>query len=186
MGKETHAGRQSSVEEQVRVRLLMRLRALMAHSVANGATEAEELAAARMVGKLIAQLDGTPNAASASATPPAPAPELRPASQPSWAEAERKSPEYQRLLEKNVMESLFKAAVQELSLNHINTVSPPRRRIAGEPVERVDTRAMMEPHLSMVLAPGGMMMARHILADTIEELIQDGALPPWLDIPLGD
>lgn len=181
MGTETRAGRQASVDEQVRARLLMRLRALMAHSVANGATEAEELAAARMVGKMVAQLDG-----GSTAAPPSPPPELRPVSQPSWAEAERKSPEYQRLLEKNVMESLFKAAVQELALNHINTVSPPRRRIAGEPVERVDTRALMEPHLSMVLAPGGMMMARHILADTLEELIQDGALPQWLDIPLGD
>lgn len=183
MGSNSQTGRSPSVDEKVRLRVVARLRALMAHSVANGATAAEELAAARMVGKMVAQLDGAPPPVH---RPPAPqsAPQATP--QTTWAEAERKSPEYQRLLQQNVTESLFKAAVQELALNHINTVSPPRRRIDGEKVERVNTRALVEPHLTMMLSPGGMRLARDILGDTIDELIQDGALPPWLDIPLGD
>lgn len=184
MSNDSQMGRSPSVDEKVRLRVLARLRALMAHSVANGATADEELAAARMVGKMVAQLDGTaPPAAQPSAQnqPPSPSPTPQ-----SWAEAERKSPEYQRLLQQNVIESLFKTAVQELAINYINTVSPPRRRINGEPVERVGTRALIEPQLTVMLAPDGMRLARDILGGIIDELIQDGALPQWLDIPLGD
>lgn len=181
MGEETtETGRRTQPAEQVRERLIARLRALMAHTVVNGATADEELMAARMVAKMIAQLDGTPP------PPPAPSPARGQSPPSSWAQAERDSPEYRRALERNVTESLFKAAVQELALNHINTVSPPRRRIAGEPVERVTTKALVQPHLAMMLAPGGMKVAQDILGDVIEELIQDGALPPYLDIPLGD
>lgn len=163
----------------VRARLLARLRALMARTVANGATEDEELVAARMVAKLIGQME------SVGGMPPAPEPPPRPAEPPpSWAQSERASPEYRQLLEKNTTESLLKAAVQELALDHINTVSPPRRRHDGTPVERVDTKALLEPHLSMMLAPGASQMARQILRRSIDELIYDGALPPSLDIPL--
>lgn len=165
---------------EVRARVLARLRALMARSVANGATPDEELVAARMVGRLIGQID------SMDGTPPLPEPPPRPEAAPSWAQAELDSREYKQLLEKNTLEGLFKAAVQELALEHINTVSPPRRHLEGVPVERVDTRALLLPHLGMMLAPGGTQLARDLLSQSVEELIYDGALPPWLDIPVGD
>lgn len=151
-----------------RSRLLARMRALMAKTVANGATAEEELTAAAMAGKLAAQLDTAPKP------------------QVSWAVEERKSPEYQALLEKNTLENLFKAAVQELALNHINTVSPPRRKVAGEPVEWVLTRELVGPHLSMMLGAGGSRLHWDLLSQAIEELIYDGALPERLAIPLGD
>lgn len=156
----------------LRDRLLTRLRALMTRTVANGCTDEEELAAARLVGKVMAQIDGT--------TPPDP--ETVP---PPWAKAERSSSEYQTLLEKNTAETLLKAAVQELAINHINTVSPPRRHIRGEPVERVDIFELLEPHLGMMLTTAGTRMGREILHRTIEELIYDGALPRYLDLPIG-
>lgn len=156
----------------LRQRLLMRLRALMARTVANGCTEDEELVAARMVGKLATQLDG--------AAPPEPeAPKV------SWAQSERASPEYQSILEKTTAETLLKAAVQELALNHINTVSPPRRRRPGEPVERVDIHALLGPHLAMMLCTAETRMGRHILRQIIDELVDEGALPPYLDLPIG-
>jgi hypothetical protein len=139
--------------------------------VANGCTADEELAAARMVGKVAAQLDGT------APPPPVEAP-------PPWAQAERNSSEYQAILEKNTAETLLKAAIQELALNHINTVSPPRRRIAGEPTERVDIYELLEPHLGMMLATAGTRMGRQILRRTIEELVYEGALPRFLDLPI--
>lgn len=156
----------------VRERLLLRLRALMARTVANGCTGEEELAAARMVGKVAAQLDG--GAAPEPEKPPAP-----------WAQAERASPEYQSLLEKNTAEALLKAAVQELALNHINTVSPPRRRLAGEPTERVGIHELLEPHLGMMLSGAGTRMGRQILRQVVDELVYDGALPAFLDLPIG-
>lgn len=156
----------------LRQRLLARLRALMARTVANGCTEEEELAAARMVGKVAAQLDG--------GAPPAPEPPPAP-----WAQAERSSAEYQTLLEKNTAESLLKAAVQELALNHINTVSPVRKRNLGEPTERVDIHELLEPHLGMMLAVGGTRMGRQILRRMVDELVYDGDLPRFLDMPLG-
>lgn len=155
----------------IRERLLARLRALMARTIANGCTEDEELAAARMVGKVSAQLDGM-------APPPAAAPV------PAWAQAERTSAEYQTLLEKNTAEALLKAAVQELALNHINTVSPPRRKVAGERTERVDIHELLEPQLGMMLATAGTRMGRQILRGIIDDLVYDGALPRFLDVPL--
>lgn len=162
----------------VRARLVARLRALMARTVANGATEDEELVAARMVGKMVGQLDGAP----VKSEPPPPPPEEK----PSWARAERDSQEYKQLLEKNTTESLLRAAVRELALNHINTVSPPRRILAGVPCERVAARDLLEPHLAMVLAPGGSNLSRALIRQALDELIYEGALPPYLDIPIGD
>lgn len=158
--------------EVLRQRLLARLRALMARTVANGCTEEEELAAARMVGKVAMQIDG------GRAPEPAPPPA-------AWAQAERSSAEYQSLLEKNTAESLLKAAVQELALNHINTVSPPRRRIVGEPTERVGIHELLDPHLGMILTTAGTRMGRQILRQIIDELVYDGALPAFLDLPIG-
>ncbi|MCR6629735.1 MAG: hypothetical protein NVV74_06605 [Magnetospirillum sp.] len=156
----------------IRERLLVRLRALMARTVANGCTEEEELAAARLVGKVVAQVDGT--------APPEPA-----EAPPPWAQAERKSSEYQAVLEKNTAEALLKAAVQELALNHINTVSPPRRRVAGERCERVDIHELLEPHLGMMLPTAATRMGRQILRHIIDELVYEGALPRFLDLPIG-
>lgn len=156
----------------IRQRLLARLRALMARTVANGCTEEEELAAAHMVGKVAAQLDG--------AAPPEPEPPKAP-----WAQAERASAEYQSILEKTTAETLLKAAVQELALNHINTVSPPRRRLAGEPVERVGIHELLDPHLGMMLSAATTRMGRQILRQIIDELVYDGALPPHLNLPIG-
>ncbi len=163
----------------IRERLLVRLRALMARTVANGCTAEEELAAARMVGKVAAQLDG--------AAPPAPepSPTLAPTPAPTpWAQAERASPEYQALLEKTMAETLLKAAVRELALNHINTVSPPRRRVVGEPTERVGIHELLTPVLGMMVGVAGTRMGSQILRGIIDELVYDGELPPHLDLPL--
>lgn len=168
---------EAALRPEVRLRVLARLRALMARTVSNGATEDEELVAARMVAKTIRQLDGLP-------IEPEPPPPV--AAPPSWARAERESQEYKQLLEKNTTESLLRAAVQELALNHINTVSPPRRRLDGGPVERVGTRELLEPHLAMVLAPGASNLSRSIIRHALDELIYEGALPQWLDIPLAE
>ncbi|MBI5165634.1 MAG: hypothetical protein HY985_17245 [Magnetospirillum sp.] len=151
------------------VRQMHKLRALMARTVANGCTEDEELAAARMVGRLIDEVDARNG----------PTPDV------NWADAERRSPGYQAALEKGMLATLFKAAIQELALNHINTVSPPRRKLAGGPVQRVDVREMLVPHLAMMLSAAGSTMARQMIADALEELIQDGLLPEGLSIPIG-
>jgi hypothetical protein len=160
----------------LRQRLLTRLRALMTRTVANGCTEDEELAAARMVGKVAAQLDG--------GAPPEAEAEAAPAPQAAWAQRERASSEYQAILEKTTAETLLKAAVQELALNHINTVSPPRRRMTGEPTQRVDIHELLEPHLGMMLCTAGTRMGRQILRQVLDELIYEGALPPFLDLPV--
>lgn len=170
----------SNLPPGVRVRLVARLRALMARTVANGATDQEELVAARMVGKMIAQLDGAPSK-DEPLNPPPPPPQTPP---PSWAKAERDSQEYKDLLAKNTAESLLRAAVRELALNHINTVSPPRRIMEGVPVERVPARELLEPHLVMMLAPDGSRLSRSIIRQELDELIYEGSLPPWLDIPI--
>lgn len=164
----------SPLPDAVRLRMVARLRALMARTVANGCTEEEELAAARMVGKVAAQLEGS--------APPEPEPE--PPKVP-WAQSERASAEYQTILEKTTAESLLKAAVQELALNHINTVSPPRRRLSGEPTERIGIHELLEPHLGMMLSTAGTRMGRQILRQLVDELVYDGALPAYLDLPIG-
>ncbi|MBF0325140.1 hypothetical protein [Magnetospirillum moscoviense] len=155
----------------MRDRLLHRLRSLMARSVANGATPEEELVAARMTAKVMAQLDAM---AGIAPLPEAKAEHIR---------AERDSREYQQLLEKNTTESLFKAAVQELALEHVNRVAPPRKRLPGEQMERVGIVPLLEPYLAMVLAAGNNRLSLDILRRTIEELVYDGQLPPYLDIP---
>lgn len=163
----------STIKDSVRDRLLHRLRALMARTVANGASPDEELVAARMVAKSIAQLDGT-------APPPTEA-----APPPNWAQAERDSREYQQLLEKNTTETLLKNAVQEMALEQINRVAPPRRRQPGEYLERVGIHDLLDAHLGMALSVGGNRLARDILARTIDELVYDGQLPSHMDIPAG-
>ncbi|OJX68096.1 hypothetical protein [Magnetospirillum sp. 64-120] len=160
-----------SVQAGIRERLLHRLRALMARTVANGATPDEELVAARMAAKVIAQLDGT-------APPKAEAPPP-----PNWAAAERDSREYQQLLEKNTAEMLLKSAVQEMAIEHLNRVAPPRRRQPGERLERVGIHELLDLHLGMALSVGANRMARDILGRAIDELVYDGQLPPHLDIP---
>ncbi|TAN61308.1 MAG: DUF2786 domain-containing protein [Magnetospirillum sp.] len=153
-----------------RSRALARLRALMAMTTANGCTEEEELAAARMVAKLIEQIDGQPGAAGST--------------DPSWAARERDNPQYQALLEKNTLEGLLKAALQELALGHINTVSPARRNVRGQPVEHVRTTELLQPYFAMMLgSAGASRMARSIVDTALEELIYDGLLPDTLAIP---
>jgi len=156
--------------EDARTRQITRLRALMSRTVANGCTEDEELAAARLVGRVVEAIEGAP----------------APPSQAEAARAERQSPEYRMLLEKNTLEGLLKAAVQELSLNHINAVAPPRPKVAGQPVQWFRVPEILEAHLAMVLGVGSARMSREIIGRTIEELVQDGQLPARLAIPIGD
>lgn len=155
----------------LRPRLLARLRALMARTVANGCTEQEELAAARLVGTVAAQLDG---GAAPEAIPAAP-----------WAQVERNSAEYQAILRRTTAETLLKAAIQELALTHINTVSPPHRRAAGLPTERIGIHDLLAPHFGMMLNAAATRMGGQILGEVIDELVEDGALPPYLDLPVG-
>jgi len=164
-----------SVNATVRERMLGRLRALMARTVANGCTPDEELVAARMVAKAVAQVDSLGGGPAAQPEKPA----------PIWAKEERDSAEYQALLEKNTAEAMLKAAVLELSIAHINLVSPPRKRVPGELIERVDIHELLEPHLGMTLAVGATRMGRQLLRRSIDELVYDGALPRFLDLPLG-
>jgi hypothetical protein len=153
-----------------RAKGLARLRALMAMTTANGCTEEEELAAARMVARAVEQLDGAPAAS--------------PATDPSWAARERDNPQYQTLLEKNTLEGLLKAALQELALAHINTVSPPRRSLRGQPVEWVRTTELLLPYFNMMLGgAGGSRLARDMVEAIVEELILDGLLPDALAMP---
>jgi hypothetical protein len=158
-----------SVDE--RARQITRLRALMARTVANGCTEDEELAAARLVGRVVEAIEG-------NAAPPA--------TQAEAVRAERQSPEYRVLLEKNILEGLVKAAVQELALGHLNAVAPPRPKVAGQPVQVLRVPEMLEAHLSMVLGIGASRASRDVLARTIVELVQDGQLPARLSVPVGE
>ncbi len=156
-------------------RALQRLHALMAHTVANGCTADEELSAARMAGRLADEIVGSSVADTSldSIEPLRPADSLR---------AERESADYKAALEKSTVEGLLKSAVQELSMAHINTVSPPGRRMDGA-VQWLDVRHLLNSHLSMVLGVSNTRMSRQVLADTIEELVQDGMLPERLAIP---
>ena len=163
-----------------RARLLHRLRALMARTVANGCTEEEEMAAARLVGRMAAQLE-----AGAAEMPPAADPQAGRA-QAERVRAERESADYQAALERTTLEGLLKAAIQELSLNHINTVSPPGRKLRGQMVSWVAVPDMLQAHLTMMLGTGASRLARDIIARTVEELIQDGQLPARLAVPLGE
>ena len=158
-----------------RTRLIGRLRTMMSRTVANGCTEEEELAAARQVAKTIEQLGDAPD--DSNALPP----------RAERVRAERQSQDFQQLLERTTLEGLFKAAVQELALNHINTLAPPRRKPSpGARVEWLRVPDMLEAHLSMMLAIGDSRLARDILAGTLEELVQDGMLPARLAVPIGD
>jgi hypothetical protein len=156
-----------------RTRTLARLRALMAMTVINGCTADEEISAARMIAKLMEQMDGNPvNSA---------------ATDPSWAARERDNPQYQLLLEKNTLEGLLKATLQELALAHINTVSPAKRNLRGQPVEWVRTTELLLPYFNMMLGgAGGSRLARGIVEGILEELILDGLLPDALAMPRGD
>ena len=157
-------------------RALQRLHALMAHTVANGCTADEELSAARMAGRLADEIMGKgqeSNELPESFEPLRPADQLR---------AERESADYKAALEKSTVEGLLKSAVQELSMAHINTVAPPGRRVDGR-FEWLDVRHLLNAHLSMVLGVSSARMSRQVLADTIEELVQDGMLPDRLAVP---
>lgn len=162
----------STIQAGIRERLLHRLRALMARTVMNGASPDEELVAARMTAKVIAQLDGS--------APPQPEP-----TPPNWAQAERDSREYQQLLEKSTTETLLKNAVQELAVEQINRVAPPRRRQPGEYLERVGIHDLLDAHLGMALSVGSSRMAHDILTRAIDELVYEGQLPAYMDIPAG-
>lgn len=154
-------------------RALQRLHALMAHTVANGCTADEELSAARMAGRLADEIMGAVTDELPESFEP-----LRPADR---LRAERESAEYKAALEKSTVEGLLKSAVQELSLAHINTLAPPGRR-ADRGVEWLDVRHLLNSHLSMVLGVSSARMSRQVLADTIEELVQDGMLPDRLAV----
>ncbi|RAU21793.1 hypothetical protein CU669_10825 [Paramagnetospirillum kuznetsovii] len=155
-----------------RAHSLARLRALMAMTTVNGCTEEEELSAARKVAKLIEQLDGQPGQSVTT--------------DPSWAARERDNPQYQALLEKTTQEGLLKAALQELALGHINTVSPLRRNTRGQAVEHVSTVELLRPYFNMMLgSAGASRLARGIVDDILAELIYDGLLPDVLAIPRG-
>jgi len=153
-----------------RAHILARLHALMAMTVANGCTEEEELSAARMVAKLMEQVDTQPG--------------LQSATDPSWASRERDNPQYQALLEKNTLEGLLKAALQELAMAHINTVSPARRALRGQPVEQVRTTGLLMGYFTMMLGSAAAShMARDMVADILDDLVYDGLLPDLLAIP---
>lgn len=153
-----------------RARSLARLHALMAMTVANGCTEDEELSAARMVAKMVEQIDGQIGGTATA--------------DPSWAARERDNPQYQALLEKNTLEGLLKAALQELALSHINTVSPAKRNLRGQPVEHVRTSDLLLPYFAMMLGgAGASRMARSMVADMVDELVYDGLLPDRLALP---
>lgn len=153
-----------------RAKSLARLRALMAMTTVNGCTEEEELAAARMVGRLVEQLDGNPAMAARNDA--------------SWAARERDNPQYQVLLEKNTLEGLLKAALQELALAHINTVSPAKRDLRGRPVQWVRTTEVLLPYFTMMLGgAGASRLARDMVDGIVEELTLDGLLPDALALP---
>jgi hypothetical protein len=155
-----------------RAKGLARLRALMSMTTTNGCTEEEELAAARMVAKMVEQLDGNPA--------------IQPVADASWAARERDNPQYQLLLEKNTLEGLLKATLQELALAHINTVSPARRNLRGQPVEWVRATELLLPYFNMMLGSAGTSrLARGMVESAVEELIQDGLLPDALPMPRG-
>jgi len=153
-----------------RTKAFARLHALMAHTVANGCTEDEEIAAARMAGRLAAELQ------------PSEAPAETNVAQS--LKAERSSADYQAALERNILEGLLKNAIQELAMAHINTISPPGRRLTASESQVLDARSLLNGHLSMALSVSNGNAARQILADTIEELIQDGMLPNRISVPV--
>ena len=160
-------------------RALQRLHALMSHTVVNGCTVDEELSAARMAGRLAEEILGNEaSAKSTSSSPSSASLSLDPADR---VRAERESPDYKAALERSTMEGLLKSAIQELSMSHINTLAPPGRRVDGPPMW-LDVRQMLDGHLSMVLGVANTRMARKVLADTIEELVQDGMLPDRLAV----
>lgn len=162
-----------SASDNVHERLILRMRALMSRTVANGASPEEEMTAARMVCKIVHQIEGTQ-------PPPAAAP-----SQPQpWAKVERESQGYQQVLEKNTTEALLKSAVLELSLAHLRTVGPHRRPARGEPFQRWSIHDILQTPLSMAMRVGTTRLGREILHRTVEELVHDGDLPPHLDMPV--
>lgn len=177
-----------------RIRAMTRLHALMAHTMANGCTEDEELAAAGMAGRLAQEIAALPGSdpESPSRSPSGSNYELggqdylRPADRVAadHVRAERESADYKAALAKSTMEGLLKSAVQELAMAHLNTVSPPGKRGEHRRTEMIDARTILLNHLSMALGVASARMSREVLADTIEELIQDGMLPDRLAIPL--
>ena len=153
-----------------RNRALQRLHSLMSHTVVNGCTIDEEISAARMAGRLADELLGAQSAAASESMDPA-----------ERLRAERESAEYKAALERSTLEGLLKSAIQELGMAHINTLAPPGRRMDGNS-QWLDVRQLLVSHLSMVLGVGTARQARKVLADTLEELIQDGMLPDRLAV----
>lgn len=175
-----------------RIRALTRLHALMAHTVANGCTEEEELSAARMAGRLAEEILAASGGAAEGGEAFSPydlsggGATLRPSERvvAERLRAERESADYRAALIRSTMEGLLKSAVQELAMSHLNTVSPPAKRGENRRVQMVNVRVMLLDHLSMALGVSNARMSRDILADTIEELILDGMLPDRLPVPL--
>ena len=151
-----------------RQRAFVRLHALMAHTVANGCTDEEEVSAARMAGRLaddILKMSGD-NVGEPSA---------------SQVRVERQSGGYQAALEKTMVEGLLKSAIQEMALSHINQLAPPGRSSGGQ-TQWLDIRSLLGGHLSMVLGVANSSVGRKVLADIVEELVQDGMLPDRLAV----
>lgn len=171
---------------------MARLHALMAHTVANGCTEDEELSAARMAGRLAEDIQAATGKSAEAGEVSSPyelggdVSALRPSERVAAdrLRAERESADYKAALLRSTMEGLLKGAVQELAMSHLNTVSPPAKRGENRRVQMVDVRSILLNHLSMALGVSNTRMSRDILADTIEELILDGMLPARLPIPL--
>lgn len=153
-------------------RSVQRLHALMSHTVANGCTLDEQISAARMAGRLADEIAQGSSKEDSMALPLDSAGQVR---------AERESADYKAALEKSTMEGLLKSAIQEMCMSHINTLAPPGRR-NGSTKQWLDMRQLLNAHLSMVLGVSHTRMAKQVLADTIEELIQDGMLPDRLAV----
>ncbi len=149
--------------------LVETLRAAMARTVANGCTADEELAAARAIARLIVRLDSAPSPST-------------PAQGSNWAEAERTDPAYQTALARSMAETMLKSAILELSLSHLHTLSPPGRRMDRS--QRVGIHHLLDGHLGMMLPPGNTQAGRRLIAEIVDELVEDGALPLFLAMPV--
>lgn len=163
-----------SSKPRVDGKAVIKLRALMARTVANGCTPEEELQAARMVAKIVGDMEDLP-ATSANQSG------VRPT---SWAAAEQNSREYQLILERNTSEMLLKAAITELSLSHIHNIAPPRQKGLGEPTSRIEINSLLVPHLSMVLPSINTKPGYQMLTRILAELAEEGAIPRWIDVPV--
>lgn len=146
-----------------RNRVIAKVRGLMAMTVANGCTEQEELAAARMVGKLLAQIGESADTAPAS---------------------HRRSVIEERLdsvlLEKAMTESVLKSAVMELAVTYINVVSPPAAQ--GGRWQTVAAQPVLESYLFPMLGVAGSRLGAQVVRLLLADLIADGQLPDTMAV----